>query len=147
MKENITLGYGDITMNDLVKTSEAVGLMRFVASLPNGFDTFLLPEGRNLPRNVVVKIILARSIIRRPQLLAIEELMANLEHIDRLRIATLLTDKDQPWTLVAVTDDAELASRCDRIIVMKSGEIIAEGVFEDIKKTTHFKNVFKIYKT
>ena len=147
LKENITLGYGDITMNDLVKTSEAVGLMRFVASLPNGFDTFLLPEGRNLPRNVVVKIILARSIIRRPQLLAIEELMANLEHIDRLRIATLLTDKDQPWTLVAVTDDAELASRCDRIIVMKSGEIIAEGVFEDIKKTTHFKNVFKIYKT
>ena len=147
LKENITLGYGDIMMNDLVKTSEAVGLMRFVASLPNGFDTLLLPEGRNLPRNVVVKIILARSIIRRPQLLAIEELMANLEHIDRLRIATLLTDKDQPWTLVAVTDDAELASRCDRIIVMKGGEIITEGTFEEIKKTVHFKNVFKIYKT
>ena len=147
LKENITLGYSDITMNDLVKTSEAVGLMRFVASLPNGFDTLLLPEGRNLPRNVIVKIILARSIIQRPQLLAIEELMANLEHIDRLKIATLLTDKDQPWTLVAVTDDAELASRCDRIVVMKGGEIITEGTFEDIKKTVHFKNVFKIYKT
>ena len=147
LKENITLGYGDITMNDLVKASEAVGLMRFVAGLPNGFDTLLLPEGRNLPRNVVVKIILARSIIQRPQLLAIEELMANLEHIDRLKIAILLTDKDQPWTLVAVTDDAELASRCDRIIVMKGGEIITEGTFEDIKKTVHFKNVFKIYKT
>ncbi len=147
LKENITLGYGNITMNDLVKASESVGLMRFVASLPNGFDTFLLPEGRNLPRNVIVKIILARSIIQRPQLLAIEELMANLEHIDRVRIAALLTDKDQPWTLVAVTDDAELASRCDRVVVMKGGEIITEGTFEDIKKTVHFKNVFKIYKT
>jgi ABC-type bacteriocin/lantibiotic exporter with double-glycine peptidase domain len=147
LRENITLGYTDILMDDLVKTCESVGLMRFVASLPNGFDTLLLPEGRNLPRNVVVKIILARSIIQNPQLLAIEELMANLEQIDRIRIAALLTDKMQPWTLVAVTDDAELASRCDRIIVMKDGEIIAEGTFEDIKKTVHFKRVFKIYHT
>jgi ABC-type bacteriocin/lantibiotic exporter with double-glycine peptidase domain len=145
LRENITLGYPDITMDDLVKTCESVGLMRFVASLPNGFDTLLLPEGRNLPRNVVVKIILARSIIQNPQLLAIEELMANLEQIDRLKIATLLTDKNQSWTLAAVTDDAELASRCDRIIVMKEGEIVAEGTFEQIKKTVHFNRVFKIY--
>lgn len=145
LKENITLGYSDVSMDDLVKTSEAVGLMRFISNLPNGFDTLLLPEGRTLPRNVVVKIILARSIIRRPQLLAIEELMANLEQIDRLRIATLLTDKNQPWTLVAVTDDAELASRSDRVIVMKEGEIVAEGTFEEIKKTPHFSRIFKIY--
>lgn len=146
-RENITLGYNDITMDDLVKACESVGLMRFVASLPNGFDTLLLPEGRNLPRNVVVKTILARSIIRKPKLLAIEELMANLEQIDRIRIAALLTDKAQSWTLVAVTDDAELASRCDRIVVMKEGEIISEGSFEDIKKTPHFNRVFKIYNT
>jgi ABC-type bacteriocin/lantibiotic exporter with double-glycine peptidase domain len=145
LRENIALGYPNITMEDLVKTSESVGLMRFVASLPNGFDTLLLPEGRNLPRNVVVKIILSRSIIQNPQLLAIEELMANLEQIDRLKIASLLTDKNQSWTLVAVTDDAELASRCDRIIVMKEGEIVAEGTFEEIKKTVHFNRVFKIY--
>lgn len=144
LKENITLGYPTL-MDKLVETCEAVGLMRYVASLPNGFDTPLLPEGRNLPRNVVVKIILARSIIRNPQLLAIEELMANLEQIDRVRIAALLTDKSQTWTLVAVTDDAELASRCDRIVVMKEGEVVAEGTFEDIKKTPHFNRVFKIY--
>ncbi|MDZ7879219.1 MAG: ATP-binding cassette domain-containing protein [Saprospiraceae bacterium] len=147
LRENITLGYPDIQMDALVKTCEAVGLMRFVSNLPNGFDTLLLPEGRNLPRNILVKIILARSIIQNPQLLAIEELMANLEHIDRVKIAALLTDKNQPWTLVAVTDDAELASRCDRIIVMNDGEIVAEGSFEEIKKTVHFKRVFKIYNT
>ncbi len=145
LRENISLGYPNIKLDDLVKTGESVGLMRFVSSLPNGFDTLLLPEGRNLPRNVVVKIILARSIIQNPQLLAIEELMANLEHIDRLKIASLLTDKNQSWTLAAVTDDAELASRCDRIIVMKEGEIIAQGTFEEIKKTVHFNRVFKIY--
>jgi ABC-type bacteriocin/lantibiotic exporter with double-glycine peptidase domain len=145
LRENIALGYPDIHMDALVKTCEAVGLMRFVASMPNGFDTLLLPEGRNLPRNIVVKIILARSIILNPQLLAIEELMANLEQIDRVRIAALLTDKEHPWTLVAVTDDAELASRCDRIVVMNEGSIVAEGSFEEIKKTVHFKRVFKIY--
>jgi ABC-type bacteriocin/lantibiotic exporter with double-glycine peptidase domain len=145
LRENISLGYSNIQMDALVKTCEAVGLMRFVASLPNGFDTLLLPEGRNLPRNIVVKIILARSIIQNPQLLAIEELMANLEQIDRVRIAALLTDKQHPWTLIAVTDDAELASRCDRVVVMHEGVLVAEGSFEAIKKTVHFKRVFKIY--
>jgi ABC-type multidrug transport system fused ATPase/permease subunit len=119
--------------------------MRFVSTLPNGFDTPLLPEGKTLPRNIITKIILARSIVSKPKLLAIEELMANLEHADRIRIANILTDKDSNWTLVAVTDDPELAIRCDRILVMKGGEIIQEGTFEEIKRTPHFDKIFKVY--
>ena len=145
LRENITLGHAEISFDKLVATAESVGLMRFISSLPSGFDTILLPEGKNLPRNIVAKIILARSIVTQPQLLVVEELMANLEYTDRIRIAELLTDKNQPWTLIAVTDDPELARRCDRVIVMRDGQIIMDDTFEAIKKTEHFRKIFKIY--
>jgi ABC-type bacteriocin/lantibiotic exporter with double-glycine peptidase domain len=147
LKENISLGYENVSFQDIVNAADAVGLSPFVRELPQGFDTPLLPEGKNLPRSIMMKIILARSIVSKPKLLAIEELMANLEYKDREQIATLLTRQDQTWTLIAVTDDPLLAARCDKVYIMDKGTIIAEGTFEEIKKTSHFPKVFKISRT
>ncbi len=143
LQENIALGYAHISFEDIIKVTELVGLMPFVRTLPNGFDTMLLPAGKTLPRHIVTKIILARSIVSKPQLLAIEELMANLEYEDRLNIAQILTDKNRHWTLVMVTDDPIIASRCDRVLIMKEGKIIEEGSFSQIQKSIHYSKIFK----
>lgn len=146
LRENIDLGNPNIRFEEVVEIADLVGLHDLVKSLPNGFDTMLLPEGKNLPRNAKAKIILARSIASKPQLLAIEELMANIELNDRTHIAHVLTDKKQPWTLVAVTDDPVFAGHCDRIFIMKDGKIIEEGNFDTIKQSSHFEKVFKVFK-
>ena len=143
LRENIALGYEHIQFEDIVKIADAVGLMPFIRTLPDGFDTMLLPGGKTLPRHIVVKIIFARSIVSKPQLLAIEEVMANLENEDRVRIADILTDKKQPWTLLVVTDDPVLASRCDRVLIMKEGKIIEEGTFAQVQKSIHYTKIFK----
>lgn len=144
IRENIALGNSDIKFEDIVTVTDKVGLKSFISRLPNGFDTILLPEGKNLPRSVVAKIKLARSLATNPQLLAVEELMANIDYNDRVRIATLLTDKSQPWTLIAVTDDPILASKCDRIMIMKQGKIVEDNTFENIQKSEHYAKVFKV---
>jgi ABC-type cobalamin/Fe3+-siderophores transport system ATPase subunit len=82
-------------------------------------------------------------MVSKPQLLAIEELMANLEYTDRLRIAEVLTDRRQPWTLMVVTDDPLLAARCDRVLIMKNGNIIQEGTFSEIEQSVHYSKIFK----
>jgi ABC-type bacteriocin/lantibiotic exporter with double-glycine peptidase domain len=143
LRENIDLGYSHIRFEEVVQIADAVGLSSFIRTLPDGFDTMLLPNGKTLPRHVVVKIILARSMVSKPQLLAIEELMANLEYTDRLRIAEVLTDRRQPWTLMVVTDDPLLAARCDRVLIMKNGNIIQEGTFSEIEQSVHYSKIFK----
>jgi ABC-type cobalamin/Fe3+-siderophores transport system ATPase subunit len=102
----------------------------------------LLPGGKNLPRNIISKIIFARCIASRPSLLAIEEPFDFLEKEDRERIANLLTSIPN-CTLVTVTDDALMAAKCDRVIIMKDGQIVEEGSLEKIRKSKHFENVFK----
>ncbi len=144
LRENITLGNTNISFERLVEVAQAVGLDSFVNVLPKGYDTPLLPEGKGISRSTILKIILCRCIIIKPCLLAIEEMMANLEYSDRFRIANLLTNKDNEWTIVAVTDDPILASRCDRIVIMQDGRIVDEGTFEQIQNSIHYNKVFKI---
>lgn len=140
--ENITMGHEGVSLQDVINAVEQVGLAEFVKKLPGGYDTMLLPGGKNLPRNIISKIIFARCLAARPSLLAIEEPFDFLEKEDRARIADLLTDSPN-CTLVTVTDDALMAAKCDRIIIMQEGRIVEEGSFEKISKSKHFENVFK----
>lgn len=141
--ENISLGQHHIPLSDVIEAAEAVGLGDFIRKQPNGFNTVLLPEGKNLPRSIISKIILARGVVSRPQLLAIEEFFSHIEPPDRVRIADMLTSRDNPCTLIAVSDDPILASRCDRILIMQKGAIVASGTYAEILQSPHFPKVFK----
>jgi len=143
LMENISMGHENVTLADVIQAVEKAGLGQFVKRLPEGYDTILLPGGKNLPRSVVSKLILARSLASRPSLLAIEEPFTFLQQEERERLASLLTDRSQPWTLLAVSDDPLLASKCDRVVVLREGRIIEDGNFEKIKDSVHFKNIFK----
>jgi ABC-type bacteriocin/lantibiotic exporter with double-glycine peptidase domain len=140
--ENITMGHQGVSLQDAIKAVEEVGLADFVKKLHEGFDTILLPGGKNLPRNIISKIIFARCLASRPSLLAIEEPFDFLEKEDRAHIAEMLTTIPN-CTLVTVTDDPLMAAECERIIILKDGAIVEEGSFEKVKNGVHFQNVFK----
>ncbi len=143
LMENISLGHDEVGLEDVIRAVEQVGLSDFVKRLLEGYDTELLPGGKNLPRSVIAKIILARSFASRPRLLAIEDPFKHLDYHEQVRLAGLLTDPNSPWTLVVVSNDPMLASKCDRVIVMKEGHIVEEGTFDEISRCQHFSAVFK----
>ncbi len=142
--ENITLGNEHVTLQRALQVAEQVGISEFIRNKPNGLDTELLPGGKNIPRSVVTKILVARSIATMPKLLVVEEPQGNLNFRDRLRIAQLLTDKSRPWTLITVTADPLLAALCDRVVVLKAGEVAFDGSFDDLQKTPHYERVFRV---
>jgi ABC-type bacteriocin/lantibiotic exporter with double-glycine peptidase domain len=143
IRENISLGFPDCSTALVLATCKKVGLLSYVQSLPNGLDTVLLPQGKNLSRSIISKIILARCIISQPRLIAIEDFFVHLNQTDRENSIALLTDRSNPWTLIAISDDSDFASRCDQVIIMKDGEIVEKGDFESIRQGVHFKHVFK----
>ena len=68
---------------------------------------------------------LARALVARPSLLIADEPTGNLDEMTGRAIMELMFDlpRRRGATLVLVTHDAALASRCDRIIRMRSGRI------------------------
>ena len=145
--DNISLGHPEVKLEDVVWAADCAGLSEFVQRLPKGYQTILLPEGKNIPQHIRSKILLARSIASRPRLLVLENMTWVMEQSDRDRIAAFLTSREHRWTLLASTDDPVFAAHCDRVMIMDAGKIVANGSFETIRESPHFSKVFKTGQT
>lgn len=75
------------------------------------------------------RVGLARAFIHQPDILFADEPTGNLDGETGLQIEQLLFDlnRDKGTTLIIVTHDRELAEQCDRIIELKSGEVIYDS--------------------
>ncbi|MCC6412632.1 MAG: ATP-binding cassette domain-containing protein [Saprospiraceae bacterium] len=140
--ENITIGR-KVQLHEILDLCEQAGLSEFIRQLPEGLNTSILPGGKNIPRSIITKILVARALVGRPKLLVLEEPLGNLNYRDRLRIAQMLTDKSRSWTMVAVSEDPILASMADRVWVMREGTLVFDGTFDEVQKTEHFKRIFR----
>jgi len=141
LRENLSMGKEHISVEDMLWATDRLGLTDFVQSLPKGLDTMMLPEGPQFPATVVRKLILARCIAKRPQMLVMEDFLPSLDREERIRLADFLTSDEIP-TFIAVSNDPVLASRCDKVIVMQQGTIIETGTYEDIRQRPYADKIF-----
>jgi ABC-type bacteriocin/lantibiotic exporter with double-glycine peptidase domain len=131
--ENITMGREAATFENVQWAAENLGLNEFIQSLPKGYDTMMDPEGRKLPSSKIQKLLLARSIADKPKLLLFEDTFEPLDKSDKKRVIDFITSKENGWTILAVSSDHYLASKCDKVAVMKSGKIDSIGTYDEMK--------------
>ncbi|RYM35115.1 ATP-binding cassette domain-containing protein [Brumimicrobium glaciale] len=131
--ENIMVGRKSATPKNVRWAIEKVGLTQFIGKLPLGYNTMILPNGKTLPKDVIQKLLIARSIVDKPRLLLFENSFVQLNEIDKDNIIKFLFDKSNQWTIIFITNDEELMQSCDKVVVMDSGRIKGQGKYEQIK--------------
>lgn len=136
--ENITLGRPNISIENVMNAARKIFLLEFIQELPDGFETILDPDGKNMPESIVTKIILARSIVCSSRLLLVSDYLNKLNPGERNTIMDYLINKDNPWTLVVMSNHSEIAAKCDQVVMMKDGEIIDKSLFKDIQEKMLF---------
>ena len=102
---------------------DKVGLNKFLKKLPSGLKTIIYPEGKQLSYTVSKKIVLARSIVRKPKMLILKDPLDQFDPEEAHRIMDFLTDKSNGWSLVVVSQNPEWTSRCSRIITLEDGKL------------------------
>jgi ABC-type bacteriocin/lantibiotic exporter with double-glycine peptidase domain len=142
--ENLTLGRSAVPMKEVIRAARQLELDEFVSSLPQGYRTELLPEGRNIPQHIRTRIMLARCILANPLLLTVEGFFSGMEKSERELVIQTLTAQDRQWTMLAVSDDPVLAQHCDRIIIIQDGQIVDAGTYKEVRRSPHFEAVFKL---
>ncbi|HAD95920.1 MAG TPA: ABC transporter ATP-binding protein/permease [Cryomorphaceae bacterium] len=131
--ENITLGRSEVTFEKVKNTIERLGLQNFIRNSPKGYQSPLAPEGKGLPRNIIVKLLLARSIVHEPALLVLENPFSELDQSEKENIIDFLMTPSQPWSMVTISTDPYLAQKCDRILQMQKGRIIRSGTYREMQ--------------
>ena len=140
--ENVTMGEASVTSEKLQEALDFAGLSRFIRRLPDGFNTHIGPNGVFLSQSVIKSLILARSVIRNPILMAMEDDFYNFERLEKQRIIDYLTDEARPWTLLIVSNDPSVAKACDRVIVMKDGSVIANASSNNLQEEPWYHEIF-----
>ena len=123
---NITFGDKDTTLEQVQWALEKVGLTDFVKRQPDGLQTILYPEGRQIPYTVAKKIVLARSIVRKPKLLILKDPLDQFNKEEANRILNFLSDSSNGWALLVVSENEAWEQKCSRVITMEKGKIINE---------------------
>lgn len=124
--ENVTMGK-DRSLDEVKEVFRQLHLIDFVSSRSNGFYSLIDPQGSGLAESTVQKLLIARAVILRPKLLLIEDNLDAIDEDEKNDIINYLRDKDNAWTVVAVSRDESLISQAEVIVEMRRGEIAFTG--------------------
>lgn len=122
--ENITFGDKSIPEIDVNWAIEKVGLHRFVREQQKGLDTIIHPEGKYISSLIGKKIILARSIVKKPALLILKEPLEQLKQQEAQSFLEFLTDDSNPWSILVASQNPLWEEFCDETITLERGKII-----------------------
>ena len=125
---NITFGNKDISQEDVYWALEKTKLTQFVKEQPLGLNTVLYPEGKQIPYIVSKKIVLARSIVRRPKLLILKDPLDQFFSEEADNIMRFLSDTSNGWAFIIVSENVKWMKHCGRIITMENGKIINDKI-------------------
>ncbi|HTV00305.1 MAG TPA: ABC transporter ATP-binding protein [Luteitalea sp.] len=125
--DNIRLGREDITVEDISRTLDRVGVLDELRAMPDGLATRLQPNARPLSSRQALRLMLARGMAARPRLLVLDGVLDAV--LDTSRDSDQLLDAlfgpDAPWTLVCTTDEPAVLARCTRVVTLRDGRVAA----------------------
>lgn len=120
LRFNITLGV-NYSEEHIVQTLERCCLKEYVDSLPNGLDTLIAEDGKNMSGGQRQRIALARALIRNVDFLILDEGTAALDEANALDIESNLVD-DPSIGVVIITHNLRetVRKKLDAVYEIKS---------------------------
>ncbi|MGB3776218.1 MAG: ATP-binding cassette domain-containing protein [Leeuwenhoekiella sp.] len=121
--DNITFGDSSISTDDVHWALEKTGLTEFLKHQPQGLNAIVHPEGKRFSNTISKKIVLARSIVRKPRLLVLKDPLIQFDGEEKRKIMDFLFDKSNPWTLVVASQDDLWREHCQNHAHLENGSI------------------------
>lgn len=122
--DNIVWGRSHISQENVRWALNVAMLERWLDQTEMGLLTPVGPRGENLSTGQIRRIMIARAIVHRPQLLIIDEGFNGIEDNIKLTIAKRLFDRANTWTVVTISHDPEIVALMDKVAVLHDGYII-----------------------
>jgi len=130
--ENIAYARPDASREEIEDAAKTAGAARFIANLPAGYATRLGLEGLNLSGGQRQRIGLARALLRKPDLLILDEATSAVDAISETEIMTLLKERRHFRTALVISHRRSTLAACQRGIVLRDGRVVEVGPLRDL---------------
>ena len=119
IEDNIVLGRSYIPYSDVRWALRFAELEEDVDALPQGLKTHIRAPGKILAPTHIMRILLARAVLARPQILVFDGTLHNLQPVLRETVLRRLCSKDEPWSVIFVSNDPNLTPHVDRRLILE----------------------------
>lgn len=129
---NITLYNPAFSKEEVVEAAKAIGVHKFIMSLPNGYDYNVQERGVMLSAGQRQLIAFLRAYLASPTILVLDEATSSIDTFSEelIQKATEKITKDK--TSIVIAHRLATIKKADRIIVMEQGEIVEMGSHEEL---------------
>ena len=125
--ENITLGKGGVTRDDVVAAATCALAHEFISRLPEGYDTVVSEQGASLSGGQRQRLAIARALLRNPSILILDEATSQVDGESEEQISRAVTSISRQCTVITVAHRLSTMLAADRIIVMDGGRVVDSG--------------------
>ena len=117
---------------DLMQALRLSAAYDFVAGLPEGLDTILGERGVLVSGGERQRLSLARALLRRPDMLVLDEATSSLDSENELRIQHAIEKLHQQMTIVVITHRLSTIRHADLIHVLDHGRVVESGSWDEL---------------
>ncbi|MCK4609124.1 MAG: type I secretion system permease/ATPase, partial [Gammaproteobacteria bacterium] len=132
IRDNIVLGAPYVDDSVVMDVAKLSGVDSFVNQHPEGFDRKVHERGKNLSTGQRQAIAIARALVLNPSILVFDEPFSGIDDTTIARFFKQFANYSKGRTLILVTHRAPLLELVDRLIVIESGRVVADGTKKDV---------------
>lgn len=119
--KNVSLGDDNLSSADVEEALRAAGAWDFVSETPLGLDTVIGERGSKLSGGQRQRLALARALVRKPQLLILDEVTTALDPETEQAICRTLKQFKGTMTILAISHQPAIMGIADKIFDLSSG--------------------------
>jgi len=134
VRENILYGnpqYKDITNDQLIEEIKASGLETLLERFDQGLETKVQTTGDGISLGQKQLIAFIRAVMRKPELLILDEATANIDTVTEQQLETILRKLPESTTRVIIAHRLNTIENADSIFFVNDGKVILAGAFNE----------------
>lgn len=132
VRENIRYGRLEASDEEVVAAAKLADADRFIARLPQGYDTELSERGANLSEGQRQLIAIARAILADPRILVLDEATSSVDTRTEVEIQRALHELMKGRTSFVIAHRLSTIRNADRIVVIEDGRIVEQGNHDEL---------------
>ena len=142
-RENISLGLGNATQEEVERAALTARAHEFISLLPESYETKVGERGYGLSGGQRQRIALARAILRKPRVLILDDALSAVDASTEEEIRNELKNVMKNMTTLIITNRAPTIELCDEVVFIEDGSVKAQGTHAElIDNVDTYKSLF-----